>query len=266
VNTVTSPEPAQWNPNQYERFKAERARPFWDLVALVQPCPGGRVVDLGCGTGELTKELHRVLEASETVGIDSSPSMLERARPFASAGVRFEEGDIATWQPDPYDVVFSNAALHWVPDHRHLLGRLTNALPAGGQLAVQVPANTDHPSHTVGMAVAGEAPFVEVFADDPPPDPATRVLAPEEYAELLDQHGFGEQHVRLQVYVHHLASSADVVEWAKGTHLTFFRTRLTDELYELYLTRYRERLLEAIGDRRPYLYTFKRILFWGRRT
>ena len=262
---MTSPEPAQWDPNQYERFKAERARPFWDLVALVQPCPGGRVVDLGCGTGELTKELHRVLGASETVGIDSSPSMLERARPLAGTGLRFEEGDIATWYPAPYDVVFSNAALHWLPDHRRLLGRLTQAVPVGGQLAVQVPANTDHPSHMVGMTLAGEAPFADVFADDPPPDPATRVLAPEEYAELLDQHGFGEQHVRLQVYVHHLASSADVVEWAKGTHLTYFRTRLADELYELYLTRYRERLLDVIGDRQPYLYTFKRILFWGRR-
>jgi trans-aconitate 2-methyltransferase len=262
---VTSSSATQWDPDQYERFKAERTRPFWDLVALVQPCPGCRVVDLGCGTGELTKELHLRLDASETVGIDSSPSMLERARPFAGAGVRFEEGDIATWKPASYDVVFSNAALHWVPDHRRLLARLTSALPVGGQLAVQVPANTDHPSHTVGMEIAGEAPFVDVFTDDPPPDPATRVLAPEEYAELLDQLRFGEQHVRLQVYVHHLASSADVVEWAKGTHLTYFRTRLTDELYELYLTRYRERLLDVIGERAPYLYTFKRILFWGRR-
>ena len=266
VNGVTSSGATQWDPDQYERFKAERTRPFWDLLALVQPVPGGRVVDLGCGTGELTKELHRVLEASGTVGIDSSPSMLERARPFVGAGVRFEEGDIATWEPAPYDVVFSNAALHWVPDHRSLLTRLTGALPVGGQVAVQVPANTDHPSHTVGMEVAGEAPFVDVFADDPPPDPATRVLAPEEYAELLDQLGFGEQHVRLQVYVHHLASSADVVEWVKGTHLTYFRTRLTDELYELFVERYRRRLVDVIGEREPYLYTFKRILFWGRRT
>jgi trans-aconitate 2-methyltransferase len=263
---LTTSDAKQWDPDQYERFKAERARPFWDLAALVQPCPGGRVVDLGCGTGELTKELHRVVEASETVGIDSSRAMLERAKPLAGAGVRFEEGDIATWEPAPYDVVFSNAALHWLPDHRRLLARLTSALPVGGQLAVQVPANTDHPSHTVGMEIAGEAPFVDAFAADPPPDPATRVLAPQEYAELLDELGFGEQHVRLQVYVHHLASSADVVEWVMGTHLTYFRTRLTDKHYKLFVERYRRRLLEVIGQREPYLYTFKRILFWGRRT
>jgi trans-aconitate 2-methyltransferase len=255
----------QWDPDQYERFKAERTRPFWDLVALVQPLPGGRIVDLGCGTGELTKELHRHLGASETVGIDTSATMLERAKPFAGDGVRFEQGDIAMWEPEPYDLVFSNAALHWLPDHQRLLTRLTEALPTGGQLAVQVPANTDHPSHIIGRAVARESPFAEALADDPPPDPATRVLAPEAYAELIDELGFGEQHVRLQVYTHHLASSADVVEWSKGTQLTFFRVRLSDDLYDAYVERYRQRLLEVIGERRPYLYTFKRILLWGRR-
>jgi trans-aconitate 2-methyltransferase len=263
---MTSADDSRWDPDQYERFKAERARPFWDLLALVRPCPGGRVVDLGCGTGELTKELHRHLEASETVGIDSSPAMLERARPFAGDGLRFEQGDIATWEPAPYDVMFSNAALHWLPDHRRLLARLTRAIPAGGQLAVQVPANTDHPSHSVGMEVAGEAPFADALAADPPPDSGTSVLAPDDYAVLLDELGFSEQLVRLQVYPHRLASSADVVEWVKGTALTFFRARLSDELYDLFLERYRRRLLDVIGDRRPYLYTFKRILFWARRT
>jgi trans-aconitate 2-methyltransferase len=263
---MTRANDSQWDPDQYERFRAERARPFWDLVALVQPCPSGRVVDLGCGTGELTRELHRLLEASETVGMDNSPAMLERASEFAGDGVHFEEGDIATWEPEPFDVVFSNAALHWLPDHRRLLARLTSALPVGGQLAVQVPANGDHPSHTVGMAIADEPPFVEVFAEDPPPDPATRVLAPEAYAELLDELGFGEQHVRLQVYVHHLHASEDVLEWVKGTHLTYFRARLDDDLYDLYVERYRRRLLEEIGETQPYLYTFKRILMWGRRT
>jgi trans-aconitate 2-methyltransferase len=263
---MTRANDSQWDPDQYERFRTERAKPFWDLAALVQPCPGGRVVDLGCGTGELTKELHELLQASETVGIDSSPAMLERASAFAGAGLRFELGDIAAWEPAPYDVVFSNAALHWLPHHRLLLARLTQAIPAGGQLAVQVPANADHPSHTVGMEVAGEAPFAGALAADPPPDSGTRVLAPEDYAMLLDELGFGEQLVRLQVYLHRLASSGDVVEWVKGTALTFFRARLSDELYDLFLERYQRRLLDVIGDRRPYLYTFKRILMWGRRT
>jgi trans-aconitate 2-methyltransferase len=263
---MTSTNDSHWDPDQYERFKAERERPFRDLLALVQPCPGGRIVDLGCGTGELTREVHFRLGASETLGIDSSPTMLERATAFAGNGLRFERGDIATWEPAPFDVVFSNAALHWVPNHHRLLARLTQAIPSGGQLAVQVPANTDHPSHRVGMEVADESPFAEALAHDPPPDSGTRVLAPEAYAELLDALGFDEQHVRLQVYAHHLASSAEVIEWSKGTQLTFFRARLSGELYDAYVERYRRRLLDMIGEHEPYLYTFKRILFWGRRT
>jgi trans-aconitate 2-methyltransferase len=262
---VSTASTAEWDPNQYERFKAERARPFWDLLDLVQPSPGGRVVDLGCGTGELTKAVHSHVEASATVGIDNSTTMLERAQAFAGDGVRFELGDIETWEPAPSDVVFSNAALHWVPDHRRLLARITRALRARGQLAAQVPANGDHPSHVVAVEVANESPFAEALADDPPPDPETRVLRPEEYAEVLDELGFEQQHVRLQVYVHRLASTSEVVEWVKGTHFTLFRTRLSDDLYNLFVDRYRERLLDTVGDQQPYPYTFKRILFWGRR-
>jgi trans-aconitate 2-methyltransferase len=81
---------------------------------------------------------------------------------------------------------------------------------------------------------------------------------------MLDRLGFTRQHVRLQVYPHHLASTADVVEWVKGTNLTRFERRLSPELYAEYLDRYRARLLDALGDHRPYLYTFKRILFWAR--
>src|SRR4029453_18254794 len=75
-----------WDPERYGRFAAERAAPFHDLLSLVRPVPGGRVVDLGCGGGELTAELHRRLEAAETLGLDSSAAMLEGAS--APAGGR----------------------------------------------------------------------------------------------------------------------------------------------------------------------------------
>src|SRR5262245_47830693 len=81
-----SPSP-DWNPCQYERFRNERSQPFFDLLDLVQPRPEMRVVDLGCGTGELTRELHRRLAARETVGIDNSPAMLARTAAFAGDGL-----------------------------------------------------------------------------------------------------------------------------------------------------------------------------------
>jgi trans-aconitate 2-methyltransferase len=251
-----------WSPEQYARFAAERAQPFHDLLDLVRPVPGGRVVDLGCGSGELTAELHRRLRAGQTLGLDSSPAMLQRASALAGDGLRFELGDIAEFAGGGWDVVFSNAALQWLPDHEALFGRLVGALAGGGQLAVQMPANFDHPSHVVAGELAGEEPFRSELG-------GWRGLAPirepEWYALLLDRLGLTEQHVRLQVYLHHLTAREEVVEWVRGTLLTAHAKRLPAELFERFLDRYRERLLPQLDDGRPYRYPFKRVLLWARR-
>jgi trans-aconitate 2-methyltransferase len=256
-----------WDPACYERFADERSAPFHDLLALIRPIPGGRAADLGCGTGALTLELHRHVRARETLGIDSSVAMLERARPLAGDGLRFEPGDIATFGQDGHaggdrgwDLICSNAALHWVPDHPALLARLVPVLAPGGQLAVQVPANFDHPSHVVAAELAGEEPFrgaLDGYRRLGPVEPAER------YAEILDRLGFVEQHVRLQVYGHHLAGREAVVEWVRGTLLTDYQRRMPAELFERFLDRYRERLLPLLDERRPHFYPFKRVLLWG---
>jgi len=260
-----------WDPAQYHRFRAERAAPFTDLLALVAPVPGGDAADLGCGTGELTVRLHHHLRARSTVGYDRSAAMLAAAGGLHVDGVRFEAGDVATFgaardggpgAAREWDVVASNAALHWVPRHDTVLARWAGALRPGGQLAVQVPANVDHPAHRAAAIVAEE--FAGDFGGPPPPDPVRNVLAPEGYAELLDTLGFADQHVRLQVYGHHLASTAEVVEWLKGSSLTRFRDALDGTAYDAFLARYRAAVLAELGDRRPYFYAFKRILMWGR--
>lgn len=253
-----------WEPDQYHRFRSERRQPFDDLLRLIRAVPGGRVVDLGCGTGELTLDLHRHTQAAETVGIDSAEPMLAQARTIEIDGLGFRPGDIAAFADrEAWDVIAANAALQWVPHHPELLGRLVRALRPDGQLAVQVPANADHASHTTSARLAATE-FSEAFADGPPADPVLEVLSPEAYAELLDELGAREQHVRLQVYGHHLASVDDVVEWVKGTSLTRFKSTLAPADYERFVTRYREELRQAIGDRRPYFYAFKRILLWAR--
>ena len=252
-----------WDPGRYARFAAERAKPFFDLLGLVTPIPGGRAVDLGCGPGELTRELHRRIGAAETLGIDSSEAMLAKAAPHAGSGLRFERGDIGAFAPaDPVDLVFSNAALHWVPDHPALLARLTRAVRPGGQLAFQVPDNWDHASHRAAEAVAAEEPFAAPLAGSAHP---RNVLAPEAYAALLDRLGYPEQTVRLQVYGHRFASREGIVEWVEGSLLSEYRRRLPPELYARFLERYRERLFALVPDERPYFFTFRRILAYARR-
>ncbi len=247
-----------WDPETYARFADQRARPFFDLLDLVAPIPDGRGVDLGCGTGELTAELHRRTGAAETLGIDSSEAMLAKAAPHTGGGLQFERGDIAAFAPtQPYDLVFSNAAFHWVPDHPALLARLTKVLKSGGQLAFQVPDNFDHPSHRAAEEVASVEPFASALGGSVHP---RNVLAPEAYAAILDRLGYSEQIVRLQVYGHRLDSREDVVAWVEGSLLSEYRRRLSSALYTLFLQCYRDRLFAMLPDERPLFFTYRRIL------
>ncbi len=164
-----------------------------------------------------------------------------------------------------HDLVLANAALQWVPDHAEVLARWAAGLAPGGQLAVQVPTNADHPSHSLAAEVATSEQFASDFPDGAPADPvAANVLRPEAYAELLHDLGFQRQHVRLQVYGHVLPSTSSVVDWVSGTSLTRFRRALPPERYEEFVSEYRDRLLAELGDHAPYFYAFKRILMWGR--
>jgi trans-aconitate 2-methyltransferase len=256
---------ATWDPTQYARFATQRRQPFADLLALVEPCPGGRVVDLGCGAGELTVDLHHHTGAATTVGVDSSPEMLARSAAYLEPGLSFAQGDIAAFDghvagDGRFDVVFANAALQWIDDHAALLPRLRAALAPGGQLAFQVPNQGTHPSHAIAAALVRESPFIDAFGGVPPRGSDDSVLAPEAYAAILDRLGATEQLVRLQIYGHHLASADAVVEWIKGTGLTPVRAGLDDELWDRFLVEYRRRLVAALGPDRPYFYAYRRIL------
>ena len=250
-----------WSPEQYERFREERRQPFFDLLASVRALAGMKAVDLGCGTGELTAEMHRRLEAGETLGIDRSEAMLAKSAAFAAPGLRFEAGDIAAFGGRGYDLILSNAALHWVPDHPALFARLAGALAPGGQLAVQMPANFDQPSHTVAVAVAAEPPFAEALRPGPTPE----ILSPERYATLLDEVGLADPRVTVRVYGHRLAGPEEVIEWVKGTLLTCYQSRMPADLFPLFVARYGERLLAVLPGKRPFFFPFKRIFLHAER-
>jgi len=213
-------------------------------------------VDLGCGTGELTLLLHRALGASATLGLDASAEMLHRA-PVSEPGLTFQQGRIEDFQGEDLDVVFSNAAIHWCQDHPALFDRLTRLLADKGQLAVQMPANFDHPSHRLAQEVFRQFSSQAL--------PSTPVLSPREYAELLYRLGFAAQSVQARVYGHVLESTDAVVEWTRGTTLLPYQERLSASDFAAFLERYRERLSLALGAQAPYFYSFNRILLWARR-
>jgi len=258
-----------WDPDPYERFHAERARPFFDLASMLSVAPGMSVLDLGCGSGALTAQLHETLGAQRTLGVDRSQAMLEGASTHELQGLEVLEADIADvakgsieqCPEGAFDVVFSNAALHWLPDHAALLGQLKRLLRPGGQLAVQVP----HMHHAATFRTAVE------IAQSPPFRAALGgfvqrygVLDASAYARLLHRLGFEAQRVRLEVYGHVLPSRDAVVEWVKGSTLTPYAERLPPTMYESFLGRYRERLMLSLKDTRPFFFAFERVLFWAR--
>ena len=252
----------KWNPAQYEQFKDERRQPFNDLMSFIEPRPGMRVVDLGCGTGELTAELHKTLQAAETLGTDNSPAMLRESEKFKAPGLLFQNQSIEMMPEVPQaDLVFSNAALQWVGSHFELFGRLRRRLASGGQIAVQMPANHDHLTHKIAAEVAQENPFREILKGYYRISP---VLNADEYASLLYSLGFRRQRVELRVYGHLLEKRDEVVEWVKGTLLTDYERRMPPEHFTKFLEVYRKRLLPRLENQTPYFYPFKRVLMWGR--
>jgi trans-aconitate 2-methyltransferase len=245
-----------WDPGQYHKFSSERLAPFNDLCSLIKVRPHLSVLDLGCGTGELALALAELLPLSRVTGVDSSPEMLARAQERCTDRVSFVQGSVesitGTW-----DLLFSHAVLHWVDNHQALIPRLWTLLAAGGQLAVQIPANHRHPSHTCIIAAAAEEPFCSALGGWVRHSP---VLEIDQYAQLL--HGCGAQDftVMEKVYPAYLPNAAAIAEWTRGTTLVPYLERLPLELHAPFLQRYRELLTAALPPG-EIMFTFRRILF-----
>lgn len=204
-----------WDPQQYARYADERARPFLDLVARIGAQQPRRVVDLGCGTGELTALLAQRWPSARIDGIDSSAAMIAQAP--AGPRLRFVQGSAEDWtMPDDTDVLLSNALLQWVPAHRELLVRWARDLPAGGWLAFQVPGNFDAPSHVAMRELAASPRWAArldgVLRGGDTTDSATA------YARLLLDAGLGVDAWET-TYVHVLPGADPVLQWLRGTGL-----------------------------------------------
>jgi trans-aconitate 2-methyltransferase len=207
----------QWNPDQYLRYSDERSRPFADLVGRVGATAPRRVVDLGCGAGNLMALLTERWPHAEIDGIDSSPQMIEQASRLSTTRVHFRVDDIATWSvPPDADVVTTNAALQWVPEHRDLLRAWAGQLPADGWLAMQVPGNFGAPSHRLMRELAESPRWAGQLGGTLRLHDS--VAEPEEYAELLLAAGL-EVDVWETTYLHLLPGPDPVLEWLRGTGL-----------------------------------------------
>jgi trans-aconitate 2-methyltransferase len=219
------------------------------------------VVDLGCGSGQLTALLAQRWPGAQVEGIDSSPEMIAAAP--AGERLAFSVGDVAEWDPTGVDVIVSNATLQWVPTHRELIGRWAAALPPGGWLAFQVPGNFGSFSHTLMRSLAESRRWASSLVGILRHDDA--VGTPEEYALLMLAAGLRVD-VWSTTYVHQLTGPDAVLEWVRGTGLRPIMQALPPESYALFEAEYAEQLWQAYpATEHGTLFPFRRVFAVGTR-
>ena len=236
----------QWDPAVYLQYADERLRPALDLLARVPLAAPSRVVDLGCGAGNVTAILARRFPAATVIGVDGSAAMLARARASAP-GCAFVQADIATWTPERApELLYSNAALHWLGNHAALFPRLLGMAAPGGVLAVQMPAMHDAPFRALQHEVAAHGPWAALLADVGSAPP---LLAPAAYWDLL-RPLCAALDMWESIYMQALQGEDAVVQWAMGTSLRPFLDPLPPGLRADFLSAYRA-ALEPVYPRRP---------------
>lgn len=215
----------QWDPQLYLQFATERTQPAVDLIARIRLPQPARIIDIGCGPGNSTAMLRQRWPDAQITGLDSSPEMLAvAAQNYPSEEWVLE--DAASWQPEhAFDLVFSNAALQWVPDHQAVFPRLFGQVAPGGALAIQVPAHYDSPVHRVALDVAQAGAWRQRLER---PSQALTHEAPAFYYRLLRPTA-AQIDMWETEYYHVVEQPEDIVTWFRGTGLRPFLEALESD-------------------------------------
>lgn len=233
-----------WDVGQFLKFEAERTRPYWDLMAQVACDAAGRIVDLGCGPGKLTRLLAERWPHAQVTGVDSSAEMLRTADELAIPGrLHFVEADIGNWlPPQPVDLVVSNSAWQWVSDHERLINRCLNMLTPRGTLAVQMPCRFGTSSQTVIDEVAADPRWAQRLRGVGLHQHSVHPLG--WYAEQLGRRGM-RVNAWETTYLHALTGKNPVLDWLRGTALRPLLARLDDAERQPFLASLGEKLRAA---------------------
>lgn len=248
-----------WNPDTYNKFKSERFLPFYNLLELVEIKSEISVLDLGCGTGELTRKLADTLPNSKVLGIDSSAEMLEQSKAFEDENLYFEQKSIEAQlnSDEKFDLIFSNAAIQWVENHQQLIPKIIAAINPGGQLAIQIPDQNNNLTNQILNHLADEAPFKNELQNWKRHSP---VLNIDLYSKLLFENGGQSMTVFEKIYPLILPDPEALFDWVSGTALIPYLERLSEDLKPQFINTFKKRLhLEFPGT--PVFYPFRRILF-----
>jgi trans-aconitate 2-methyltransferase len=216
-----------WNAELYLKFQNERTQPAIDLARRIGLTEPHKILDIGCGPGNSTRVLQRQFQNARILGVDNSPGMIAQAkRDYPDMEFELCDASRDLHQLDhDYDIVFSNACIQWLPDHKKLLSEMLQLLAPGGILAVQTPMNYDEPIHLIIERVTASERWSSFF-------PNRRIffnLLPEEYFDILSETA-AEFSLWKTIYYHHLGSHQDILTWYRSTGLKPYLDQLPDAI------------------------------------
>ena len=216
---------SDWDSSQYLKFKSERTQPAIDLVNRITVKNPNNIIDIGCGPGNSSFELKKSFPSARVLGIDNSENMIKAAND-RYGDIEFKLCDASTELckiGEKFDVVFSNACIQWVPDHKPLLENMMSLLNNGGMLAVQMPMNYEEPIHKIMSAVA----VSEKWKDKLGFQRHFYTLSPEEYFDILSEISSGFS-IWQTTYFHIMESHDDIIQWYRGTGMRPYLSRLSE--------------------------------------
>jgi len=206
---------SEWNSEQYLKFKKQRTQPAIDLAKKISIEHPNNILDIGCGPGNSTSVLKKIFPQASILGVDSSEDMIKKAKE-SYTDINFKLCDVTTDldKLDKYDIIFSNACLQWIPNHREFIPMLFNRLSKNGVLAVQIPMNGQEALFKIINEVISEPQwgFTSMNIE------VNRTLLPEEYFDILSSYT-QKFDIWETVYYHNMPSVEAMVEWVKGTRL-----------------------------------------------
>lgn len=248
-----------WNPELYNAYQAEREQPFYDLIGHLKVKGGLQILDLGCGTGNLTKVLAGKFPESETLGIDSSIEMLEKSNNADS--VHFELKTIEKQLQDSkqWDVIVSNAALQWLNDHEKLFPIIFKKLKPGGQLAVQMPNQKQNMLNVILQELASEEPYANALKHWNPP---SSVLTIDAYSKLIFENGGTNLIAYQKVYPIISKHENDFYEFIAGSALVPYLEKIAPAFQTDFIQDYKKRISKHF-PKVPSIYAFQRILLYA---
>ncbi len=266
MNDVKAP---TWDANLYLKFVDHRLRPALDLMGRLDPANGARaghaIYDLGCGAGNITRILAERFPEAPIVGIDSSEEMLAKARTqTVDKRVTFTKGDLAHFKPGlPPSILYSNAAYQWVQNHIDYFPGLLKLLPAGGQLAIQMPRNHEAPSHALMRQAAQGGPWRDKLARV---GGIRTVWEPGRYYDVLKPLS-SDLEVWESIYQQALTGKDPVAQYTAGTGLRPYLEMLDETERKDFYALYCKLLAEAYPMRADgiTLFPFRRLFIVARR-